>query len=154
MKKLVSFSYSLCFLRYNKNRKEVFFLKQDHNNLYYHLLLITRGRSKILTADIVNKAKEVFEQDCEPYGMKLTKDIYEDDFLHLVYLGDHNIKMTDFVKDYKTHASDEIKKAFPAVASSFGDSALWSDKVISFMTLGGIPMDILRFFVASEKVAS
>lgn len=64
-------------------------MKQDHNNLYYHLLLITRGRSKILNADIVNKAKEVFEQDCEPYGMKLTKDIYEDDFLHLVYLGDH-----------------------------------------------------------------
>lgn len=129
-------------------------MNQDHNNLYYHLLLITRGRSKILNADIVNKAKEVFEQDCEPYGMKPIKDIYEDDFLHLVYLGDHNLKMTDFVKDYKMHASDAIKKSFPAVASSFGDSPLWSDKVISFMTLGGVPMDILRFFVTSEQATS
>lgn len=65
-------------------------MKMDTNKhsvflLFYHLVLVTKCRKRVLNDELSNYAKEMFKRIGEPYHITVVKWDYEEDHVQVVF---------------------------------------------------------------------
>ncbi len=92
----------------------------DTNNhsvflLNYHLVLVIKYRRKVVTDNISNRLKEIFENISPKYNITLLEWNHDCDHIHLLFKSHPNTEISKFINAYKSASSRLIKKEFESI---------------------------------------
>ena len=126
----------------------------DNNNhsvflMYYHLILVTKYRRKVLDDSICSRAKEIFEYIAPNYNITLIEWNDDQDHIHILFKAHPNSELSKFINAYKSASSRLIKKEYPSVRSKLWKESFWS-KSYCLLTTGGAPVEVIKKYIESQ----
>lgn len=82
----------------------------DNNNhsvflLYYHLVLVTKYRRKVIDDNISNRLKDIFEKIQSNYNITLQEWNHDKDHVHILFKAHPNSELSKFINAYKSASS-------------------------------------------------
>ena len=66
--------------------------------MYYHLVLVTKYRRKVIDNQISEYAKGIFERIAESYHITLIEWNHDKDHIHIMFKGQPKTELTKFIK--------------------------------------------------------
>lgn len=127
----------------DSNKHSVFLLN-------YHLVLVVKYRRKVLTDDISNRLKEIFEYICPKYNITLVEWNHDYDHIHLLFKAHPNTQISKFLNAYKSASSRLIKKEFPEIKEQLWKEYFWN-RSYCLLTTGGATIDLVRKYIEKQK---
>jgi len=129
-------------------------VKLDSNNhsvfiLYYHLVLVTKYRRKVINEDISDKLREIFDYISPNYNVFLQEWNQDGDHLHILLKAHPNSELSKFINAYKSASSRLIKRDYPEIREKLWKEYFWS-RSFCLLTTGGAPIDIVRKYIESQ----
>lgn len=129
-------------------------MQLDTNNhsvflLYYHLVLVTKYRRKVINDNISNRLKEIFEKIQGNYNIILQEWNYDKDHIHILFKAHPNTEISKFINAYKSASSRLIKKEFPEIKELLWKEYFWS-RSFCLLTTGGAPIEIIKKYIESQ----
>jgi putative transposase len=126
----------------------------DTNNhsvflLNYHLVLVIKYRRKVITDEVSNRLKEIFEYISPKYNIVLGEWNHDKDHVHLLFRGSPNTDISKFLNAYKSASSRLIKKEFPSIRNQLWKEYFWS-RSYCLITTGGASIDIVRKYIENQ----
>lgn len=126
----------------------------DGNNhsvflMYYHLILVTKYRRKVIDDAISKRAKDIFKYIMPKYNISLGEWNHELDHIHILFKAQPKTELSKFINAYKSASSRLLKKEFPEIKESLWKEAFWS-RSFCLLTTGGAPIDIVRRYIESQ----
>ena len=112
----------------------------DHNqhsvySLYYHLIMVTKYRRKVIDHDISMRGREIFERIAPGYGITLEEWNHDHDHVHVMFRAIPSSRL--------------LKKEFPEIRNKLWKGAFWSQS-FCLMTAGGAPIEVIRQYIESQ----
>jgi putative transposase len=127
---------------YQTNNHSVFLLQ-------YHMIFVIKYRRKVLTIEISNRLKEIFENIAEKYKIELVEFNHDIDHLHMLFQAEPKSELTKFINAYKSASSRLIKKEFPEIKKKLWKEAFWS-RSFFLATTGGVTLEVLKQYVENQ----
>lgn len=129
-------------------------IKLDSNNhsvflLYYHLVLVTKYRRKVIDDNISDRLKKMFEYIQSKYNIELQKWNHDKDHVHILFKAHPNTEISKFTNAYKSASSRIIKKEFPEIKKKLWKEYFWS-RSYCLLTTGGAPIEIIKRYIESQ----
>lgn len=129
-------------------------MKLDSNNhsvflLYYHLILVTKYRRKVIDDEISEFAKSTFVRISEAYKITLVEWNHNKDHIHILFKAHPKTGLTKFINAYKSAISRLIKRDFPRVKKHLWKEMFWS-KSFCLITTGGAPIEIIKKYIQNQ----
>lgn len=126
----------------------------DNNNhsvfkLYYHLILVTKYRHKVIDNEICLYLKKRFEVISEKYNITLEEYNHDFDHVHILFRAHPNTELSKFINAYKSSTSRTIKKEYPRVKEKLWKSMFWT-KSYCLLTSGGATIDTIRKYIETQ----
>lgn len=117
--------------------------------LYYHLVLVTKYRRKVIDDIISNRLKEIFEKIQDNYNITLQEWNHDKDHVHILFKAHPNTEISKFINAYKSASSRIIKKEFPEIKKKLWKEYFWS-RSYCLLTTGGAPIEIIKRYIESQ----
>lgn len=129
-------------------------MKLDSNNhsvfkMYYHLVLVTKYRRKVLDNDIYEYLEEKFNTIGESYNLHLEEMNHDLDHLHILFRAEPKSNISKFINAYKSSTSRKIKELFPYVTEKLWESKFWSQS-FCLITTGGAPIEVIKQYIQNQ----
>ena len=129
-------------------------MQLDTNNhsvflLYYHLVLVTKYRRKVINDNISNRLKEIFEKIQGNYNIILQEWNYDKDHIHILFKAHPNSELSKFINAYKSASSRLIKKEFPEIRQKLWKGHFWS-RSYCLLTTGGAPIEVIKKYIETQ----
>ena len=129
-------------------------IELDSNNhsvfsLYYHLVLVTKYRRKVIDDRISNRLREIFEKIQCNYNVKLLEWNHDNDYVHILFKAHPNTEMSKFINAYKSASSRLIKKEFPEVKKQLWQEYFWS-RSYCLLTTGGVSIEVIKKYIETQ----
>lgn len=126
----------------------------DNNNhsvflLYYHLVLVTKYRRKVIDDNISNRLKEIFEKIQGNYNITLQEWNHDKDHIHILFKSHPNSELSKFINAYKSASSRLIKKEFPEIKQQLWKEYFWS-RSYCLLTTGGTPIEVIKKYIETQ----
>ena len=126
----------------------------DNNNhsvflLYYHLVLVTKYRRKVIDDIISNRLKEIFEKIQDNYNITLQEWNHDKDHVHILFKAHPNSELSKFINAYKSASSRLIKKEYPKIKEQLWKEYFWS-RSYCLLTTGGAPIKVIKKYIESQ----
>jgi len=126
----------------------------DTNNhsvfsLYYHLVLVTKYRKKVINKKISSRLKEIFVNIQGNYNITLLEWNFEEDHIHILFKAHPNTELSKFINAYKSASSRLIKKEFPEIKKNLWKGYFWT-KSYCLITTGGVTIDVIKKYIESQ----
>jgi putative transposase len=126
----------------------------DNNNhsvflLYYHLVLVTKYRRKVIDDIISNRLKEIFEKIQDNYNITLQEWNHDKDYVHILFKAHPNSELSKFINAYKSASSRLIKKEYPKIKEQLWKEYFWS-RSYCLLTTGGAPIEVIKKYIESQ----
>jgi putative transposase len=116
-----------------------------------HLVLVTKYRNKVFTAEILNRLHEVLQNLCEKWSCKLIEFNGEEDHIHLLFQYYPQMDVSKFVNNIKSVSSRKIRSEFAKHINSFyWKEVLWSESYF-IATCGGVTVSVLRKYIENQS---
>jgi putative transposase len=130
-------------------------MKLDSNNhsvflLYYHLVLVTKYRRKVINDAISNRLKEMFVQIQKNYNITLQELNHDKDHVHILFKAHPNTELSKFINAYKSASSRIIKKEFPEIKQQLWKEYFWS-RSFCLLTTGGAPIEVIKKYIENQR---
>ena len=117
--------------------------------LYYHLIIVTRYRRKVINDDISARGKEIFEYIAPNYGIILEEWNHDKDHVHVMFRAQPKSAISKFINAYKSASSRLLKKEYPEIREKLWKGAFWSQS-FCLLTSGGAPVEVIREYIESQ----
>ncbi len=129
---------------YDTNKHSVYFLQ-------YHLVLVIKYRRKVLTDNISNRLKEIFQYISikDQYKLKIIEFNHDLDHLHILFKAEPKSELSKFINTYKSASSRLIKKEFAEIKNKLWKEAFWS-RSFFLVTVGGVTIDVLKQYIEKQ----
>ena len=129
-------------------------MELDTNNhsvflLYYHLVLVTKYRSKVINDAISNRLKEILEKIQSNYNITLQEWNHDKDHVHILFKAHPNSELSKFINAYKSASSRLIKKEFPEIMQKLWKGHFWS-RSYCLLTTGGAPIEVIKKYIETQ----
>ena len=129
-------------------------MKLDSNNhsvfiLYYHLVLVTKYRRKVINDVISDKLRYIFDYIAPKYNVFVQEWNQDGDHLHILLKAHPNSELSKFINAYKSASSRLIKKDYPEIRKKLWKEYFWS-RSFCLLTTGGAPIDVVRKYIESQ----
>ena len=126
----------------------------DNNNhsvflLYYHLVLVTKYRRKVIDDNISNRLKEIFEKIQGNYNITLQEWNHGKDHIHILFKAHPNSELSKFINAYKSASSRLVKKEFPEIKQQLWKEYFWS-RSYCLLTTGGAPIEVIKKYIETQ----
>lgn len=126
----------------------------DNNNhsvfkMYYHLVLVTKYRRKVIDDEILEYLKERFVTIGKNYNLHLEEMNHDLDHLHILFRAEPKSNISKFINGYKSSTSRKIKELFPEVKEKLWKSHFWS-RSFCLITTGGAPVEVIQSYIESQ----
>lgn len=82
------------------------------------------------------------------YGIILEDWNHDEDHVHLLVRINPNVRVSDFIRDYKSSSSRDVKKQFD-VTSKLWSSSFWSRGYFVCST-GGVTIEIIKKYIEEQ----
>ena len=145
----------MCYNRISRNRERTNSMNKLDNNahsvflLYYHLIMVTKYRRKVINDLISDRAKEIFEYKAPKYGIILEEWNHDKDHVHVMFRVQPKSEISRFINAYKSASSRLIKKEHPEIREKLWKEAFWSQS-FCLLTAGGAPVEVIREYIESQ----
>lgn len=129
---------------YDTNKHSVYLLQ-------YHLVLVIKYRRKVLTDNISNRLKEIFQYISikDQYKLKIIEFNHDLDHLHILFKAEPKSELSKFINTYKSASSRLIKKEFAEIKNKLWKEAFWS-RSFFLVTVGGVTIDVLKQYIEKQ----
>ena len=117
--------------------------------LYYHLVLVTKYRRKVIDDIISNRLKEMFEKIQDNYNITLQEWNHDKDHVHILFKAHPNSELSKFINAYKSASSRLIKKEYPKIKEQLWKEYFWS-RSYCLLTTGGAPIEVIKKYIESQ----
>ena len=117
--------------------------------LYYHLIMVTKYRRKVINDLISDRAKEIFEYIAPKYGILLEEWNHDKDHVHVMFRAQPKSEISRFINAYKSASSRLIKKEHPEIREKLWKETFWSQS-FCLLTTGGAPIEVIREYIESQ----
>ena len=117
--------------------------------LYYHLIMVTKYRRKVINDDISARGKEIFEYIAPNYGITLEEWNHDKDHVHVMFRAQPKSEISKFINAYKSASSRLLKKEYPEIREKRWKGAFWSQS-FCLLTAGGAPIEVIRKYIESQ----
>ena len=117
--------------------------------LYYHLIMVTKYRRKVINDDISARGKEIFEYIAPNYGITLEEWNHDKDHVHVMFRAQPKSEISKFINAYKSASSRLLKKEYPEIREKLWKGALWSQS-FCLLTAGGARIEVIRKYIESQ----
>ena len=117
--------------------------------MYYHLVLVTKYRRKVLDNDIYEYLEEKFNTIGESYNLHLEEMNHDLDHLHILFRAEPKSNISKFINAYKSSTSRKIKELFPYVTEKLWESKFWSQS-FCLITTGGAPIEVIKQYIQNQ----
>ncbi|GIW49105.1 MAG: transposase [Caloramator sp.] len=126
----------------------------DNNNhsvflLYYHLVLVTKYRRKVIDDNISNRLKEIFEKIQDNYNITLQEWNHNKDHIHILFKAHPNTELSKFINAYKSASSRLIKKEYPEIKEQLWKEYFWS-RSYCLLTTGGVSIEVIKKYIEKQ----
>ena len=126
----------------------------DNNNhsvflLYYHLVLVTKYRRKVIDDNISSRLKDIFEKIQSNYNITLQEWNHDKDHVHILFKAHPNSELSKFINAYKSASSRLIKKEYPKIKEQLWKEYFWS-RSYCLLTTGGAPIEVIKKYIESQ----
>ena len=106
-------------------------MELDTNNhsvflLFYHLILVTKYRKKVIDNVISDRLKEIFLYIAPKYNVTLQEWNHDKDHVHILLKSHPNTELSKFINAYKSASSRLIKKEYPVIKKALWKEYFWS----------------------------
>ncbi|MFC4990303.1 IS200/IS605 family transposase [Saliphagus infecundisoli] len=118
-------------------------------SLHYHLILVTKCRSEVLTEDRTNFIHEVIDGFADNYGVEVSHLDGEDDHIHVLFTTKPTTNLVKFVNTLKGATARRVRNEFPELKDEQGDS-FWNDSYCLILT-GQVSLDVLTEYVDNQR---
>lgn len=117
--------------------------------LYYHLIMVTKYRRKVINDDISARGKEIFEYIAPNYGITLEEWNHDKDHVHVMFRAQPKSEISKFINAYKSASSRLLKKEYHEIREKLWKGAFWSQS-FCLLTSGGAPIEVIRKYIESQ----
>lgn len=129
-------------------------MKLDNNNhsvflMYYHLVLVTKYRRKVIDKTISYRLREIFDYIAVNYNISVIEWNDDRDHIHILFKAQPNSELSKFINAYKSASSRLIKKEYPKIREKLWKDYFWS-RSFCLITTGGVTIDIIREYIESQ----
>lgn len=118
-------------------------------SLYYHLILCTKYRNKIIDDDISERLKEIFINLSEKYNIYLEEWNHDKDHVHILFRAHPKSELSKYINAYKSASSRLIKKEYPNLRDSFLKEAFWSQS-FCLLSSGSAPIEVIKEYIETQ----
>ena len=129
-------------------------MKLDNNNhsvfsMYYHLVLVTKYRRKVINDSISNRLREIFDYIAINYNISVVEWNDDQDHVHILFKAQPNSELSKFINAYKSASSRLIKKEYPDIKEKLWKEYFWS-RSFCLITTGGVTIDVIKQYIESQ----
>ena len=129
-------------------------MKLDNNNhsvfsMYYHLVLVTKYRRKVINDIISNRLREIFDYIAVNYNISVVEWNDDQDHVHILFKAQPNSELSKFINAYKSASSRLIKKEYPEIKEKLWKEYFWS-RSFCLITTGGVTIDVIKQYIESQ----
>ena len=129
-------------------------MKLDNNNhsvfsMYYHLVLVTKYRRKVINDSISNRLREIFDYIAVNYNISVVEWNDDQDHVHILFKAQPNSELSKFINAYKSASSRLIKKEYPEIKEKLWKEYFWS-RSFCLITTGGVTIDVIKQYIESQ----
>ena len=129
-------------------------MKLDNNNhsvflMYYHLVLVTKYRRKVIDKTISIRLREIFDYIAVNYNITVIEWNDDKDHIHILFKAQPNSELSKFINAYKSASSRLIKKEYPEIKKKLWKEYFWS-RSFCLITTGGVTIDVIREYIESQ----
>jgi putative transposase len=117
--------------------------------MFYHLVLVTKYRRKVLDDEIVEYLRKRFETISSGFNIHLVEMNHDKDHLHVLFKAEPNSELSKFINAYKSSTSRMVKKIYPRVTKKLWKSHFWS-RSFCLITTGGAPLEVIKEYIQSQ----
>jgi len=129
-------------------------MKLDNNNhsvfsMYYHLVLVTKYRRKVINDTISKRLREIFDYIAVNYNISVVEWNDNQDHVHILFKAQPNSELSKFINAYKSASSRLIKKEYPDIKEKLWKEYFWS-RSFCLITTGGATIDVIKQYIESQ----
>ena len=114
--------------------------------LYYHLVIVTKYRKKVLDAECYDVISRIFVDLSTEFNVRLCELNGEGDHVHILLTAAPQTDLPKFIGRLKGKSSYIIRRLKPDLMSL---KALWSGSYC-LLTTGGAPIDVVKRYIISQ----
>ena len=111
--------------------------------------MVVKYRRKVIDDSISDRARELFVNIGENYGISLEEWNHDIDHVHVIFRAKPQTEMSKFINAYKSASSRLIKKEYPAIKEKLWKEAFWSQSYC-LLTTGGAAIDVIRSYIETQ----
>jgi putative transposase len=120
-------------------------------SLNIHLVLVTKYRRQVITADVLRRLNEIFDATCAKWRCTLKEFNGENDHVHLVISFPPDVQVSTLVGNLKTVSSRLIRKEFADWISKFYKKPVFWSGAYFVASCGGVTLDHLKQYVEQQS---
>ena len=115
-----------------------------------HIVFVTKYRRKVITADMLNRLKDIFSHLCQNQKSELLEFGGESDHVHLLIDFSPDVAPSKLVNTLKTISSRTIRKEFAEHINKFYWKPVFWTGAYCVISAGGAPLDVLRQYIQNQ----
>lgn len=122
------------------------------SDLKAHLVLVTKYRRQVFTAQMIHRLGEILEDLCGKWDCKLIEFNGEADHVHILFQYYPQMELPKFVNNVKTVTSRRLRSEFAAhVDQIYWKDVLWSSSYF-VASCGGVTISILKRYIENQNI--
>ena len=105
--------------------------------LHYHLVLSTKYRKKCLTANILNRMKDIINELMITWRCNLIEFGGESDHVHILFEANPTIRLSDMVRSLKSVTSRKLRNEFSEPLKKYYWKPYFWNRAYAIISVGG-----------------
>lgn len=136
---------ALNVVSYTKGNRSVY-------SLNIHLVLVTKYRRQVITSDVLQRLREIFDTTCTKWRCTLKEFKGESDHVHLVISFPPDVQVSTLVGNLKTVSSRLIRKEFADWIFKFYRKPVFWSGAYFVASCGGVTLEHLKQYVEQQAL--
>lgn len=116
-----------------------------------HIVFVTKYRKKVITAQILERLREIFSKLCKNQKSELLEFNGEEDHVHLLVDISPDIPPSKLVNTLKTISSRMIRKEFAEHINRFYWKPVFWTGAYCVISAGGASLEILKVYIQNQN---
>ncbi|MGB3641221.1 MAG: IS200/IS605 family transposase [Rivularia sp. (in: cyanobacteria)] len=116
-----------------------------------HIVFVTKYRRKVITSQILEKLKSIFERLCKNQKSELIEFNGEEDHVHLLVDISPDVPPSKLVNTLKTISSRLIRKEFAEHVNKYYWKPVFWTGAYCVISSGGAPLETLKKYIQSQE---
>ena len=121
------------------------------SDLKAHLVLTTKYRRKVLTAPMIDRLHEIFEDLLDKFECKIVEFNAESDHAHLLFQYHPEIQLNKLVNSLKSVSSRKLRQEFlPLLEQTYYKKKVVWNSSYFLASCGGVTISTLRKYIENQ----